>query len=149
MATQRLDLHGVCKSSRHAYGDIASSGSWLRDRQPGLRSLPGSGSFLADRLSPERRRFVGLGLVVFGAVTTIPAARWVFRGFRNRPVTNRVESDPRLVGAERFPRKGDDEFWRVPWYTLLSPDFRAIPRQPSSIAPLADDAAGIRLRFRA
>ncbi len=35
MATQRLDLHGVCKSSRHAYGDIASSGSWLRDRHPG------------------------------------------------------------------------------------------------------------------
>jgi len=70
----------------------------------------GLGLFLADRLSPERRRVVGLGLVVFGAVTTIPAARWVFRGFRNRPVTNRVESDPRLVGAERFPRKGDDAF---------------------------------------
>jgi hypothetical protein len=70
----------------------------------------GLGLVFADRLSPERRRVVGLALVVFGAVTTVPAARWIFRSFRDRPVTNRVESDPRLIGAERLPRKGDDEF---------------------------------------
>jgi hypothetical protein len=70
----------------------------------------GLGLILADRLSPERRRLVGRALVVFGAVTTVPAARAIFRSFRNRPVTSRVESDPRLIGAERYPRKGDDEF---------------------------------------
>jgi hypothetical protein len=70
----------------------------------------GLGLILADRLSPERRRLVGRALVVFGAVTTVPAARAIFRSVRNRPVTNRVESDPRLIGAERYPRKGDDEF---------------------------------------
>jgi len=69
----------------------------------------GLGLLFADRLSPERRRIAGLTLVAFGAATTVPAARWISRGFRRLPRTNRVESDPRLIGATRFPRKGDDE----------------------------------------
>jgi hypothetical protein len=65
--------------------------------------------FFADRLAPERRRAVGLALVAFGAATTVPAARWVSRSFRRRPTANRVDSDPRLVGAQRLPRRGDEE----------------------------------------
>ena len=69
----------------------------------------GLGLFFADRLSPERRRVVGLALVAFGAVTTVPAVRWISRSFRHLPAMNQVMSDPRLIGAWRFPRKGDDE----------------------------------------
>jgi len=67
----------------------------------------GLGIFLAERLSPQRRRVVGSALVAFGAAATIPAARWLSRGVRRFPVSP-VDTDPRLVGATRFPRKGDD-----------------------------------------
>jgi hypothetical protein len=40
----------------------------------------GIGLLLASRLTPERRRAVGLTLVGVGAATTIPAAMAVFRG---------------------------------------------------------------------
>jgi hypothetical protein len=70
----------------------------------------GLGLLFASRLSAERRRVVGLALVAFGAVTTVPAVRWISRSFRRTPeTTSRVEVDSGLVGASRFPRKGDDE----------------------------------------
>ena len=46
--------------------------------------------FFADKLSPERRRIVSLALVGAGAVTTIPAVRWVSRNFRGLPATSGV-----------------------------------------------------------
>jgi len=38
----------------------------------------GVGLLLADRIPRDRRRTLGLALVAFGAVSTIPAARAVF-----------------------------------------------------------------------
>jgi hypothetical protein len=69
----------------------------------------GLGLLLADRLEPRRRRTVGATLVTIGALTTVPAARWISRSFRRRRRLAGVESDPRLVGADRYPRKGDDD----------------------------------------
>jgi hypothetical protein len=64
---------------------------------------------VADRLSVQRRRAVGMGLFGFGAVTTIPAAWMVFR--RNRARRQfAVDADSRLIGTTRYPRKGDDLF---------------------------------------
>jgi hypothetical protein len=68
----------------------------------------GVGLFLADRLPPERRRIIGLSLIAFGAATTIPALAWVSRSFRRASPRRRIDQDSRLVGAPRFPRKGDD-----------------------------------------
>jgi hypothetical protein len=68
----------------------------------------GLGLLLTGRLSAAQRRAVGVALVAFGAATTIPAALWVSRGVRRARVRPSVESDPRLIGATRYPRKGDD-----------------------------------------
>ena len=38
----------------------------------------GIGLLLSDKLNAPRRRALGLGLVAFGAATTIPAARKLF-----------------------------------------------------------------------
>ena len=40
----------------------------------------GIGLLIAGRMTPERRRVVGLTLLGIGAVTTVPAAVAVFRG---------------------------------------------------------------------
>jgi hypothetical protein len=69
----------------------------------------GLGLLFADRLPAERRRRVGLALVAFGAASTVPAVSWVSRSFRRRRTPAFVASDPRLIGASRFPRKGNDE----------------------------------------
>ena len=61
---------------------------------------------LGSRLSPEQRRRVGLALVAIGAATTVPAAWWISRS-RRRPMQG-IDYDPRLKGATRYPRKGDD-----------------------------------------
>jgi hypothetical protein len=61
---------------------------------------------LADRISAPRRRVVGTTLIAIGAATTVPIVSWLFR--KGRPAPANVESDPRLVGATRFPRKGDE-----------------------------------------
>jgi hypothetical protein len=53
------------------------------------------------------RRRVGLGLIAFGAAATIPAIEWIRRGFRAQSTPRGVETDSRLVGATRLPRKGD------------------------------------------
>lgn len=49
----------------------------------------GIGLLLADRMPAERRRKVGMGLVAFGAATTIPVVRAVLRGANGprRPLT--------------------------------------------------------------
>jgi hypothetical protein len=61
-----------------------------------------------SRLSPEQRRRAGLALVAIGASTTIPAARWISRSLSRHRPRKGVEYDPRLRGATRYPRKGDD-----------------------------------------
>jgi hypothetical protein len=63
---------------------------------------------LADKFAPEQRRRVGATLVTIGALTTVPAARWISRSFRGRRSMTGVQSDSRLLGAHRYPRKGDD-----------------------------------------
>jgi len=63
----------------------------------------------ADRIPPQRRRMVGLGLVAFGAATTVPAIKWLVRGRRRAALQQAgVQREPRMIGATRFPRKGDE-----------------------------------------
>jgi hypothetical protein len=69
----------------------------------------GIGLLLSSRLPEQKRRAVGVALVALGAATTIPAAMSVFRGRRRRSIADGVEIDRRLIGATRFPRKGDDD----------------------------------------
>jgi hypothetical protein len=61
-----------------------------------------------SRLSPEQRVRAGLALVVIGAATTVPAAWWISRSLGRRHPAKGIEYDPRLKGATRYPRKGDD-----------------------------------------
>jgi hypothetical protein len=61
---------------------------------------------VSDRMPRARRRTVGLVLVGIGAISTIPAAMWVSRNVRRS--TSTVHGDSRLIGAHRYPRKGDD-----------------------------------------
>jgi hypothetical protein len=68
----------------------------------------GVGLLVADHLSSRRRRRVGLGLIAFGAAATIPAIEWIRRSFRAQSTPSGVETDSRLTGATRLPRKGDD-----------------------------------------
>ena len=73
----------------------------------------GIGLLLSRRVPEERRRAVGAALVAIGAVATIPAAMSVFRGLRRSrrlAVADGIEIDERLIGATRFPRKGDDDW---------------------------------------
>ncbi len=77
----------------------------------------GIGLLAANKLSERRRRAVGLILLAVGAVSTVPAALAVARAVgRSRPnggpmlqPTANIVRDERLIGAERFPRKGDDD----------------------------------------
>jgi len=62
---------------------------------------------VASKLSPERRKVVGGTLAAIGAATTFPAAMSVVRGIR-KAGRSVVYRDERLIGATRFPRKGDD-----------------------------------------
>src|SRR6478752_3372158 len=72
------------------------------------RALLGAGIALlvAERLPQAHRRTIATGLIAVGAVTTIPAALWVSRSIRAR--TSTVRRDPHLVGATRYPRRGDE-----------------------------------------
>jgi hypothetical protein len=63
---------------------------------------------VADKLPQAHRRTVATVLVGIGALTTIPAAFWTSRSIRHS--TSTVRQDPHLVGATRYPRKGDDIF---------------------------------------
>jgi hypothetical protein len=78
----------------------------------------GVGLLIAGRLPAARRRALGRLLVTIGALTTIPAARALAATLRHRRRAgdlsvaglSSVGFDARMVGAERFPRKGDDDF---------------------------------------
>jgi hypothetical protein len=72
----------------------------------------GVGLLVAGRLAAARRRTIGAALVAVGAVTTIPAAISVMRGLRRSSRSRRgnfsADRDTGLIGATRFPRKGDE-----------------------------------------
>ena len=72
----------------------------------------GIGLLLSDRLSDTRRRTIGTALIAIGAITTIPGARSIIRGIGRSggERTASMDRDERLIGATRFPRKGDDDF---------------------------------------
>jgi hypothetical protein len=72
----------------------------------------GIGLLIGNTLPETRRRAVGGALVALGVASTIPAAMTIARGlrrFRSREAARGIEYDQRLIGATRFPRKGDDE----------------------------------------
>ena len=65
--------------------------------------------FVADRIPVERRRAVGLSLIAFGAATTVPAIKWLLRSRRQLAAQRAgVHQESRLIGATRFPRRGDE-----------------------------------------
>jgi hypothetical protein len=71
----------------------------------------GVGLLVSTRLPAHRRQAIGATLVAIGAATTIPAAMSLIRSVRRsktREMSSSVDRDERLVGATRFPRKGDD-----------------------------------------
>jgi hypothetical protein len=69
----------------------------------------GIGLLVASRMPQSRRREVGAALVAIGAATTIPAIRRVMRGKRAAQARRAgLGQDGRLIGATRWPRKGDD-----------------------------------------
>jgi hypothetical protein len=68
----------------------------------------GLGLLVSERLSSQQRRAIGSLLVALGALATIPAVRWMSRGIRRSKPNSGVLSDPRLIGATRYARKGDD-----------------------------------------
>lgn len=70
----------------------------------------GLGLLLGERLSPERRRAVGLALVSLGVATTVPAVWSLRRGVRRALPSSATGVDAQLRGATRYPRKGDDPF---------------------------------------
>ena len=78
----------------------------------------GVGLLMAERLPAARRRALGRLFVTIGALTTIPAARALAGTLRHRDRAgdssaarlSTVGRDPRMVGVDRYPRKGDDDF---------------------------------------
>jgi hypothetical protein len=72
----------------------------------------GVGLLVSNRIPEDRRRRVGTALVAVGAATTVPAVMQVIRGRRRFSTARRAGAgrDPRLIGATRFPRKGDDDY---------------------------------------
>ena len=72
----------------------------------------GIGLLASERLSPQRRRAIGATLIAFGAATTVPAAMSVIRGLHGskwKKMSSSIDRDKQLIGATRFPRKGNDE----------------------------------------
>jgi hypothetical protein len=73
----------------------------------------GVGLLVSQRMPVQRRQAIGATLVAIGAATTIPLAMSMFRSGRRsktKGMSSAVDHDARLVGATRFPRKGDDNF---------------------------------------
>ena len=62
----------------------------------------------ADRIPAERRRAIGTALIAIGGATTIPIVSWLVRRRAVVPARIGIATDPGLIGATRFPRKGDD-----------------------------------------
>jgi hypothetical protein len=73
------------------------------------RAMLGAGIalLLSDTMPRAQKRTIGTALVAIGAVSTIPAALWVSRSIRQARGA-RVGHEPRLVGATRYPRRGDE-----------------------------------------
>ena len=69
----------------------------------------GIGLLLAEKFPIARRRAIGGALVAVGVLTTIPAVLSVRRSVR-RPPGSPVSQDKNLIGATRFPRRGDADF---------------------------------------
>ena len=72
----------------------------------------GVGLLASERIPAPRRRAIGATLLAIGAATTVPAAISVIRSLREsrqRAMSSPVHHDERLIGAARFPRKGDDD----------------------------------------
>jgi len=69
----------------------------------------GVGLLLAGRLPEAQRRAIGATLFTIGAATTIPAVIALRRAARRSPRQTFGDRDERLIGAVRFPRKGDEE----------------------------------------
>jgi hypothetical protein len=73
----------------------------------------GLGLLLADRLPRARRLAAGRALLTGGVLSTAAALMWMRLSMRRaragRDTGASVEQDDRLIGAERFPRRGDDE----------------------------------------
>jgi hypothetical protein len=72
----------------------------------------GVGLLMSERVPAQQRRAIGAALVAIGAATTVPAAMSVIRSMRRskqRETGSTVDRDKRLIGATRFPRKGDDD----------------------------------------
>jgi hypothetical protein len=72
----------------------------------------GIGLLVSERLPAERRRAIGATLIAIGAATTVPAALSVIRSVRRskrREMSSSIGRDEHLIGATRFPRKGDDD----------------------------------------
>ena len=71
----------------------------------------GIGLLVSERLSAQRRRATAATLIAIGAATTVPALMSVIRSVRRskrRAMSSSIGRDQRLIGATRFPRKGDD-----------------------------------------
>jgi hypothetical protein len=72
----------------------------------------GIGLLVSERLSVQRRRAIGATLIAIGAATTVPAAMAVIRSLRGSKQTkmsSSIDRDEHLIGATRFPRKGNDD----------------------------------------
>ena len=72
----------------------------------------GIGLLVSERLSLDRRKAIGRTLIAIGAATTVPAAISIIRSLgrsRRKEMSSHLHSDERLIGATRFPRKGDDD----------------------------------------
>jgi len=71
----------------------------------------GIGLLISERVAAQRRRAIGAALVAIGAATTVPAAVSVVRSLRrskHREIGSSVGRDKHLIGATRFPRKGNE-----------------------------------------
>jgi uncharacterized membrane protein YidH (DUF202 family) len=69
----------------------------------------GLGLALSERLPNQRRKAAAAFLIAAGVLTTIPAVQALRRSNRSaRRDRPGVDYDGRLIGASRFPRKGDE-----------------------------------------
>jgi len=69
----------------------------------------GLGLALAERLPDQQRKVAAAMLIAAGVLTTVPALQAIRRSNRYaRRDRAGVDYDGRLIGASRFPRKGDE-----------------------------------------
>ena len=69
----------------------------------------GLGLAMSERLPNPRRKAAAALLIAAGVLTTIPAVHAIRRANRSaRRDRDGIDYDRRLIGASRFPRKGDE-----------------------------------------